>query len=153
MVQLYSAFRNSHAIIEEHLQPQACERHYLDELWHSGRLQRHLDALERFYRKKRHELRELLKTSTDSAELVEKAKYLVIENGIVDQLTETLDQIKEIESEIWIQGERGNYDRQKIAEEWTVRYASSWREWRLKEYLYAVERMESQLAACLDLDS
>ena len=64
-----------------------------------------------------------------------------------------LDQIKEIESEIWIQGERGNHDREQIAAEWTQRHARSWREWRIKEYLFAVERMDSRLAECLELAS
>lgn len=139
--------------ISEQFQQTQEERRQLEQLWHSGRLQRHLDALERFYREKRHEFNELLKTSTDSDELVAVAKLLVVENVIVDQLAETLDQIKEIESEIWIQGERGNHDRDQIAAEWTQRYASAWREWRLKEYLFAVERMESRLAECLQLAS
>ncbi len=153
MVQISEEFQASQATIDERLQPLACERQQLERLWHSGRLQRHLEALERFYREKRHEFRQLLKTTTDSDELVEVAKLLVIENGIVDRLSETLDQIKEIESEIWIQGERGNHDRERIAEEWTRRYAQAWREWRIKEYLFAVERMESRLADCLQLAS
>ncbi len=145
MVQLSDAFSKAQASNEDSLHPQDAERQQLEALWHSGRLQRHLDALERFYSTKQHEFKELLKTTDDSDELVEVAKLLVVQNGIVDQLTETLDQIKEIESEIWIQGERGNYDRDQIAVEWTERYAASWREWRIKEYLYAVERMESRL--------
>ncbi len=150
MVQISEEFQ---ATIDERLQPLACERQQLEHLWDSGRLQRHLEALERFYRERRHEFRQLLNTSTDNDELVEVAKLLVIENGIVDRLSETLDQIKEIESEIWIQGEHGNHDRERIAEEWTRRYAQAWREWRIKEYLFAVERMESRLADCLQLAS
>lgn len=145
MVQLSDAFSTAQATIDASLQPLESERQHLEALWHSGRLQRHLDALERFYSDKRHEFRELLKTTDDSDELIEAAKILVIQNGIVDQISETLDQIKEIESEIWIQGERGNYDRDQIAVDWTERYAEAWREWRIKEYLFAVERMESRL--------
>lgn len=122
----------------------------LERLWHSGYFQRHIDALERFYRSKREEFRKRLQASADNGDLVELAKFLVVENGCVDLRSETLDQIKEIESEIWIQGELGNHDRERIAEEWTDRYAQSWRQWRLKEYLFAIERMEAkQLADCI----
>ncbi|MBC2607324.1 hypothetical protein [Pelagicoccus albus] len=130
------------------------ERRILEQLWHAGRLQRHIEALERFYSTKRDEFRKLLKSKKDNDELVEIAKFLVIENVIVDQLAETLDQMKEIESEIWIQGESGNYDRDQIALQWTERYAQAWRQWRLKEYLFAIEQMESErLAQCLQYAS
>lgn len=126
------------------------ELQILDKLWENGSLKRHLNSLERFYREKRPEFLRLLATEPPSNHrLVELAKQLVIEHGIVDHLSETLDQIKAIESEIWIQGENGNHDRERIATEWTDRHAASWREWRIKEYLYTTERMESQLRDCL----
>ncbi|MDQ8180731.1 hypothetical protein [Pelagicoccus sp. SDUM812005] len=149
MVQISTSYRKAQSIVDPEFLPQAHERQLLEQLWHSGRLQRHLDALERFYREKREEFKQLLDTTSDNDELVEIAQYLVVQSGIVDRLAETLDQIKEIESEIWIQGELGNHDRNKIAEEWTLRHARSWREWRIKEYLYAVEQMEDRLTACL----
>lgn len=126
------------------------ERATLDQLWQSGRLQRHVECLERFYREKRHQFRQRLQSQVDSGELTKVAKSLVIENGTVDPHSETLDQIKAIESEIWIQGEQGNHDRNRIATEWTERYAQAWRDWRLKEYLYTIERTEARhLADCL----
>lgn len=122
----------------------------LNRLWENGYLKRHLNSLERFYREKRPEFLSLIACEPPNNHLlVELAKQLVIENGIVDHLAETLDQIKAIESEIWIQGENGNHDRERIAAEWTDRHAASWREWRIKEYLYTTERMESQLRDCL----
>ncbi|MBD5781157.1 hypothetical protein IEN85_16780 [Pelagicoccus sp. NFK12] len=148
MVHISEAYKPQPAI-DPRLQPQAAERQLLEQLWHAGRLQRHLAALERFYREKRDEFMQLLDTTSDNEEIIQIAKYLVAQNGIVDRLAETLDQIKEIESEIWIQGEVGNHDREKIAQEWTLRHARAWREWRIKEYLYAVEHMEAQLAECL----
>lgn len=154
MVQLSEAYCNAQpATFDPRLQPQAHERQLLEQLWHSGRLQRHLDALERFYREKRKDFKQLLDTTSDNDQIVLIAKYLVAQNGIVDRLAETLDQIKEIEAEIWIQGETGNHDREKIAAEWTQRHARAWREWRVKEYLYAVEQMEDRLAECLELAS
>lgn len=130
------------------------ELRVLESLWDSGKLRRHQRALERFYREKRPEFLQLLSAEpTHKRNLVELAKQLVIQHGIVDHLLETLDQIREIESEIWIQGERGNHDRERIAAEWTERHAAEWREWRIKEYLYATERMEDRLPNCLCLAS
>ncbi|EDY82191.1 hypothetical protein VDG1235_1811 [Verrucomicrobiia bacterium DG1235] len=137
----------------DRFQPQNTERRTLEQLWHAGHLQRHLDALERFYRAKRQEIQDLLANRQDTDSLVEIAKQLVIKNGIVDRIAETVDQIEAIESEIWIQGERGNYDRDRIAAEWASRHAAEWREWRIKEYLYATERMQDRLADCLQMAS
>lgn len=134
---------------QELLQPPVEERQTLQQLWDSGKLQPHAQALERFYRKKHQELRRLLNATYRDDDLIEAAKLLVIQNKIVDQIAESLDQIEAIESEIWIQGERGNHDRDRIAVEWTERYAAAWREWRIKEYLYTVERMEKSLKDCL----
>ncbi|MDQ8184996.1 hypothetical protein [Pelagicoccus sp. SDUM812002] len=153
MVQISEKFRRLHISIDARLQPQAHERRQLEQLWQSGRLHRHLDALERFYSEKRSEFIELLEDPTDNENLVAIAKLLVVQNGIVDRIAETLDQIQEIESEIWIQGELGNHDRNQIAADWTRRYARSWREWRIKEYLFAVEQMQHRLPQCLQLAS
>lgn len=121
----------------------------LETLWETGKLHRHLRSLERFYREKRPEFLTLLSNEPASRRnLVELAKQLVIQHGIIDHLAETLDQIKEIESEIWIQGENGNRDREAIAAEWTERHAARWREWRIKEYLFATEHMEDRLHHC-----
>lgn len=130
------------------------ERQTLEQLWNAGHLQRHLDALESFYKNKRQDFRKHLKENTNKGELLEVAKFLLVENGVVDQKAEAHDQIEAIESEIWIQGERGNYDRERIATDWAEHYARDWREWRVKEYLYTVERMEStRLADCVQLAS
>lgn len=145
MVQISDRFLEERAFF----QPPPEERQTLQQLWDSGKLQHHAQALERFYRKKHQELRQLLNNSYQDQELVEAAKLLVMQNKIVDQIAESIDQLKAIESEIWIQGERGNHDRSQIACDWTRRHAAAWREWRIKEYLYTVERMEERLKACL----
>ncbi|MBK1879217.1 hypothetical protein [Pelagicoccus mobilis] len=142
-------------ISDQYLEPQDLsrpppeERERLQRLWDSGKLQQHAKALERFYRKKHQELRQLLSSTYEDDDLIEAAKILVIQNKIVDQIAEGLDQLKAMESEIWIQGEQGNHDRAQIALEWTERHAAAWREWRIKEYLYTVERMEQSLKNCL----
>jgi len=145
MVQISDQYLEAQKLI----QPPLEERHTLQQLWDSGKLQRHAQALERFYRKKHQELRQLLSATYEDDDLIEAAKLLVIQNKIVDQIAESLDQLKAIESEIWIQGEQGNHDREQIACDWTQHHAAAWREWRIKEYLYTVERMEESLRDCL----
>ena len=55
------------------------------------------------------------------------------------------DQIKEINNEIWYRGEHGDYDRGKIQEEWAMRYASMWRNFRIKEILYVADQKASEI--------
>lgn len=145
MVQISDRFLEA----QDLFQPPPEERQTLQQLWDSGKLQRHAQALERFYRKKHQELRHLLSATYQDDDLVEAAKLLVLQNKIVDQIAESMDQLKAIESEIWIQGERGNHDRNQITLDWTQQHAAAWREWRIKEYLYTVERMEERLKDCL----
>lgn len=118
------------------------ERQRLEQLWDTGDLRRHLTSLESFFHQKQEELQTLVAAESDSSHLTEYAKLLVVENIVVDQITETRDQIQAIESEIWIQGELGNHDRDRIACEWSDHYAKAWRQWRLKEYLYAIDQMD-----------
>lgn len=125
------------------------EREKLEQLWNSGHLQRHIAALEKFYRKNRHQLEALIASRSQRPSLVELAKHLVIEARIIDRTTEIADQIADIETEIWIQGERGNYDRDRIVAEWAAQHAAQWRHWRIKEYLFATEHMEDVLLGCL----
>lgn len=125
------------------------EREKLELLWQTGRLQRHIDALEKFYRNNRHQLEALIAGRSQRTSLVELAKRLVVEARIIDRATEIADQIADIETEIWIQGERGNYDRDRIVAEWADQHAAQWRRWRIKEYLFATEHMEDVLLGCL----
>lgn len=121
------------------------ERAALEQLWAAGRLQARLESLECFYRKSRQTFSSLVESNPDGGRIVEVAKLLVVDSVVVDCRAEATDQVREIEREIWIQGERGNHDRDRIASEWASHHAQSWRLWRIKEYLFAVERMESRL--------
>mgnify|MGYP000365616205 CR=1 FL=1 len=132
-------------LIQAHESRHDAERQRLEQLWQAGELSRHLDSLEVFFQRKRQEFLDLLDAEPDELAKVDLAKLLVVEHGIVDQIAETLDQIRAIEAEIWIQGENGNHDREGIACRWSETYASDWRNWRIKEYLFAISRMEDRL--------
>ena len=140
-------------LIQDHNPCPGSERDTLHRLWQSGRLRRHLDSLEHFFYSQKPGFYELQAEQSETLSLIELAKLFVIQNVIVDRISETFDQLKEIESEIWIQGEQGNFDRDRIACEWASSHARIWRQWRLKEYLYVIEQMESQLRRCLAIES
>ncbi|MDQ8202357.1 hypothetical protein [Pelagicoccus sp. SDUM812003] len=140
-------------LIQAHDPRLGSERDSLQRLWDAGRLRRRFESLDRFYQNHKSEFYQLQENQPATLGLIELAKLLVIQKVVVDRIAETFDQLKEIESEIWIQGERGNLDRERIACDWAMSHARIWREWRLKEYLFVVERMEPQLRRSLALDS
>lgn len=127
------------------------ERQKLEQLWSEGRLQKHLQSLEAFYRAKKDDILQRLDDRHEPDQLLQIAKQLVIESGVIDPIAEAIDQVREIESEIWIQCESGRRERERIACEWASDYAAQWRQWRIKEYLFASERMQDRLPRCLEI--
>jgi hypothetical protein len=81
--------------------------------------------------------------------VVEATKQLVQHRGSIHLPSEMADQIKEINNEIWYRGEHGDYNRSKIQEEWAMRYASMWRNFRIKEILYVCDQKSAEIAAIL----
>jgi hypothetical protein len=119
--------------------------------WFEGRLLSHIDRLISFVKANRQKILELAGGSQDERVLLTTAMAFVRQTGSVDLLSELKDQAREIHSEIWIRGERGDYDRRRIQREWTVEHAAAWREWRIKEYLFVAERCAPQIVAVLRL--
>lgn len=81
--------------------------------------------------------------------VVEATKQLVQHRGSIHLPSEMADQIKEINNEIWYRGEHGDYNRSKIQEEWAMRYASMWRNFRVKEILYVCDQKAGEIASIL----
>lgn len=67
-------------------------------------------------------------------------KQGIVQARSIDCRNEMTDQMKAINDEIWFCGERGEYDRNQIAINWTAQHAENWRRWRIKEYLYLVDQ-------------
>jgi len=61
-----------------------------------------------------------------------------------------LDQMEEISREIWIRGERGDYDRTKIALDWADEFGDSWRRWRLLKYTVVAVKCSMDIYQKLD---
>jgi hypothetical protein len=81
--------------------------------------------------------------------VIEATKQLIQHRGSIHLPSEMADQIKEINNEIWYRGEHGDYNRSKIQEEWAMRYASMWRNFRIKEILYVCDQKANDIAAIL----
>lgn len=82
--------------------------------------------------------------------LLDAVKCVVGRAGAVHLASEMRDQLQVIRDELWIRGERGDYDRAYITEEWTSLHAANWRRWRLKEYAFVIDRSAERILARLE---
>jgi hypothetical protein len=81
---------------------------------------------------------------------VNATKQLIQHRGSIHLPSEMADQIKEINNEIWYRGEHGDYNRSKIQEEWAMRYASMWRNFRIKEILFVCDQKADEIHSILN---
>jgi hypothetical protein len=121
----------------------------LSEEWETGKLQALSGYLLEFIDRHRDEILKLAGTSKSAGKRVEAFKKLVRQRGYIHLPLDMADQIHEINNEIWYQGEKGDFNRQKIKEIWTVKHASTWRRWRVKQILYIIDRRSDEVAAHL----
>jgi len=117
--------------------------------WESGKLAGISAHLLEFVERHRDEILNLAHFSYAPEELLEGVRQVVRQRGFIHLPLDMADQIREISNEIWYHGERGDFNRAKIQEEWTVKYAQTWRKWRVKQILYVVDRRASDVAAAL----
>jgi len=123
------------------------ERELLWKRWSSGDLAPHCSQLMAFAEQQGEAILAMANNSTDPQSLVFAAKRMVVEFGTVHHPTEMRDQMREIHDYIWYHGEKGDHDRDRIMQDWTVRHAASWRRWRLKEYLFVIDRIAEEITA------
>ena len=124
----------------EYLPANAAERTTLEARWARGDLHDHAVRLVQFVDRHRSEILAFAGAATDPAAKVHTIKQQIVRVQSVCTLSEMQDQTRAIHDEIWFRGERGEYDRRHIAHEWASRHAAAWRRWRLKEYLFVVDR-------------
>jgi hypothetical protein len=135
--------------IQEMEPPTQEELKALKKEWDEGRLAGISTHLLEFVDRHRAELLALANHSYAPEELVAAVRQYVRQRGFIHLPLDMADQIREISNEIWYHGERGDFNRAKIQEEWTVKHAPTWRRWRIKQILYVVERRASDVAAAL----
>lgn len=112
----------------------------LDEEFKSGQLDRLTPSIATFVKAQRKHLSTTSENVSSLKEVLTTLKHQIIQVRSIDSRNEMNDQIKAINDEIWFRGERGEYDRSKIATDWACNHAANWRRWRIKEYLYLVDR-------------
>jgi hypothetical protein len=117
--------------------------------WDEGRLAGISMHLLEFVERHRAEILELAHNSYAPEELLGAVRQWVHKKRFIHLPLDMADQIREISNEIWYHGERGDFNRAKIQEEWTVKHAVTWRKWRVKQILYVIDRRASDVAAAL----
>ncbi|MBK8060471.1 MAG: hypothetical protein IPK33_22050 [Gemmatimonadetes bacterium] len=125
------------------------QRATLEGSWSQGELREHMQRLLAFVHRNREDILQLAGDAPDAGSMLEATKRRIVDAGAVHPPSEMRDQVKAIQDEIWIRGERGDYDREHIAHEWTSRHAADWRRWRLMEYLFVVDRCAADIVARL----
>jgi hypothetical protein len=125
------------------------ERRALELSWAEGRLQRHIELILAFLDRQREDILRLSGGSPEPPELLRTTKRMIIQMGTVHPQAEMQDQIRAIHDEIWIRGEKGDFNRERITEDWTSQHACAWRRWRIKEYLFVADRCVTPIAGRL----
>ena len=131
----------------------------LDELWARGELRELEEDLDSFVRRHAKEIQDALLGARKFKGLTvarqRKERGEISDNQLLDFCVRSLirscgsvnpkkdidEQKKEIENEIWFEGERSRCEvnedkREEIARAWAQLHASKWREWRLYKLLY-----------------
>jgi hypothetical protein len=117
--------------------------------WDEGRLDGISTHLLEFVDRHRGEILDLAHDSYAPEELLAGVRQWVLKKQFIHLPSDMADQIREISNEIWYHGERGDFNRSKIQEEWTVKHAVTWRKWRVKQILYVIDRRASDVANAL----
>ena len=109
--------------------------------WNKGELGKYVPLVSDFIEEQEKETRKKLGPRTDGDKFSRALIDLLLENGTLDIASEMLDQNEEMLKELWIRGECGDDDRARICQEWTQKYAESWRRWRVLIYTYIATRL------------
>ena len=121
----------------------------MERRWYSGELQSRAERVLRFAERDRADILQRADPHRDPAALIAATQSLIRELRSLDQKAELRDQMREIDNQIWIDGEHHIYDRDRIVKEWAENHAEAWRDWLVKEYLYCTERLADEIVAIL----
>lgn len=116
----------------------------VEKKWRNGELTQVESRLIDFIRRHAQILVEVAKDETPNPgteEYLDAIRILILSKGTIHPPSEMADIIREINNEIWYQGERGERDAQKILELWEQKYAFQWREARLFEAFVVLEHI------------
>ena len=121
------------------------ERAQMECYWYEGKMLPFIDLLVDFVGAHRPEIFREARGSIDPAALRGAIKRIVYHLGSVHTASENRDQKTEMEKECWYRGQRGAHDRSDVMVEWVHNYGRDWRRWRVREYLFVIDRIEERL--------
>lgn len=129
------------------------ERAQMERYWYEGKMLPYANLLLDFVAIHRAAIFREALGPVDSAALREALKRRVYRRGSVHIASENRDQKAEMEKECWYQGQRGAHDRSEVMVRWVEDYGKAWRRWRVREYLFVIDRLEHRLVAQLVVPS
>ncbi len=125
------------------------ERFALELRWYDGSMLPYFEWLMVLIEDRRAEIVQRANGSAEPAALIDAVKRVIAECGSLHMAAEMKAQREEIEKELWCQGQKGRHDRAKIKQEWAQRYGADWRRWRVREYLFVVDRCAERIVEVL----
>jgi hypothetical protein len=137
---------SKHKRIEDYQATRPSELDTLWQRWRNGDLAHHATQLNEFAGRQRDAIQAEADGVNDPPALITALQRRVVELGTVHHPSEMRDQMSEIHKHLWYQGEKGEHDRNRVAQDWATRHAGNWRRWRLKEYLFVIDRIAEELA-------
>lgn len=117
--------------------------------WEQGRMKRYVGQLPVFVERHREQILARALHSTQPGTLLTATKLVLLDIGSLDQRDDMTTQRKKISDHIWIGVERGAQDPMRLADDWVVNYAVRWRLWRMKKYIYVINRCADDVVAQL----
>jgi hypothetical protein len=121
----------------------------LEREWDDGLLLGHVECVLAFVAQEREAILLLADGCVDSRSVLTAVQRHIVHRGTVHPKSEMLDQITEMQRELWYCGERGDHDHARIKLDWTSKHACNWRRWRILQYVFVAERSAAQVVARL----
>lgn len=138
----------------------------LEDLWAKGQLEAVEQDLDCFIRQNLPDLRKAVREGRFAGQSVARRRYskgeisdrqlvdfcvrsVIRKRGTCNARRDIEEQCREIEKEVWYEGERRRRPisperREEIARSWARHHASNWREWRLFQLLYVWDKKAEQ---------
>jgi hypothetical protein len=126
------------------------EQFALELRWYQEGMLPYVDWIMEFVERRRDEILESAQGAHEPDVWLAVTKRLIAERGTMHMAAEMKDQMKEIERELWLRGEKGEHDRAGIKLEWTKLHGAAWRRWRVQEYLFVADRCADRIVAVLE---
>jgi len=116
----------------------------VEKKWRNGDLAHVETRLLEFVRRHAMTLVDVAKDDNENPgpeEYLDAIRILVLSKGTIHPPAEMAEMIREINKEIWYQGERGEGNPQKVRDLWEQKYAFQWSEARLFETFVVLEHV------------